>query len=153
MNILIPTLIGLILLVYAHFPELKHYYKMSKTRGNKKFTDAATANRLTKMSIAFSSTKYCIICRHMFLKKTIWSAAAYSIMFLTLSFIVITCPVEMPQLLSGVLGSYIWVAFSCYLLLRFIRHTKMHVGESIALAIIIPPCIYILLYIFLPQLR
>lgn len=151
--IIVPSLIGIMLLIYAHYPEFRHYYRKSKLLSKSKYYDAETARQLTYMSILYSSNKYCILFRHLFLKKSIYITIAYSIMILSLYFIIATCPVEMPILLFTVFGSYIWVTFSCYLLLRFIRHSKMHVGLSILMAIIIPPCIYFLFYAFLSQTR
>lgn len=151
--ILVLSFIGIMLLIYAHYPEFRHYYRKSKLLSKPKYYDAETARQLTDMSIQYSSNKHCILFRHLFLKKSIYITIAYGIMILSLFFIIATCPVEMPILLFTILGSYIWVTFSCYLLLRFIRHTRMHVGLSILMAIIIPPCIYFLFYALLNQTR
>lgn len=105
------------------------------------------------MSIRYSSTKYCVICRHLFLKKSVLIAVAYSIMLYALAYVIISCSIEMPLLLTVIFGSYIWVSCVCNLLLRFIRHTRFPIALSVALATVMLLFIYILLYITLSQIR
>lgn len=146
MKILYFSFFGIMLLIYAHYPELRHYYRMSKLRPPGSPLYAEIARRGTEMSIRYSSTKYCVICRHLFLKKSVLIAAAYSIMLLSLVYIIVSCPVEMPILLTVILGSFLWVSCSCNLLLWFIRRTRLSLILSVALAVLTPPFIYFIFY-------
>ena len=153
MNILYFSFFGIMLLVYAHYPELRHYYRLSKLRPAGSPLYAEIARRGTEMSIRYSSTKYCVICRHLFLKKSVLIAVAYSIMLSSLAYVIISCSIEMSLLLTVIFGSYIWASCACNLLLRFIRHTGFSIALSVAFAAVMPPFIYILLYITLSQIR
>lgn len=153
MEILYFSSLGIMLFVYAHYPELRHYYRMSKLRPPGSPLYAEIARRRTEMSIRYSSTKYCIIFRHLFLKKHVLIAAAYGIMLLSLVYVIVSCPVEMPALLTIVFGSYLWVPCSCNLLLWFIRHARLSLILSVALAVLTPPCIYLIYYISLYKIR
>lgn len=134
------------LLAYAHYPELKHYYRRSKLIPPRSSFDAEIARRATEMSIRYSSTKYRVICRHSFLRKYLLISVAYGIMLLSLAYVIVSCPVEMPILLTAILGSYIWVSCSCNLLLWLIRRTRLSIILSVAFATIMPLFSYVIIY-------
>lgn len=137
---------GLMLLTYAHFPELRFYYRRSRLIPPGSSFDAEIARRATELSIRYSSAKYCVIFRHLFLKKSILIAVAYSIMLLSLAYVIVSCPVEMPLLLTVILGSYMWVSCSSNLLLWYLRHTRLSIVLSVVLALVVPLFFYILFY-------
>ncbi len=145
-NLILPS-VGLMLLVYAHYPELRHYYHMSKLRTPGSPLYAEIARKGTEMSIRFTATKYCVIFKHLYLKKSVLIALAYSLMVISLASVIVSCSIEMPLLLTVILGSYMWVSCSCNLLLWLIRRTRLSIAWSVALAVIAPPSIFILFYL------
>lgn len=140
------TFVGVILVVFAYYPRIKHYYRISKLRPPGSPLYAEGAWKGTEMSIRFTATKYCVIFNHLFLKKSVLLAVAYSVMLLSLTVIIVKCPVDMPLLLNVVVYSYVWVSLFCYLLLKFIRRAKLSITASMTLAALLPLLIFMHLY-------
>lgn len=149
MATIILSLFGVSLLLYAFYPELKYYYRRSRLIPSNGEFDAETARKLTDLSIRYLSERQCVIWGHLLYKKTVISIIANGVLLLICIILALSCPYELPFLLSFALDSYMWVYSSCIVLRYCLRHFRIPFLLSLAIALFLPVCIYGLLYFYL----
>lgn len=146
------TCMGTSLLVSAYYSELVYINRANKLEASEPFSANLTW-QLTKMAEqSYHSSRY-IVLGYQLSKKTVHKFASLIILLIALAQLFITVPIEMPYLLSIVLGAYLWTGTSCRILRVLLCKYKMSLGQSLTYAIALPPCIFALLYLVFMQLQ
>lgn len=148
MTTVILTLLGVLLLLFAFYPELRYYYQRSEIISADPVLHAETARRLTNLSISYNSRTNYVMLGHIFNKKTLLIVASSMILFLNCVQLIIICPLDMPELLTFVLGSYVWIIEACYILSYCLRHHKVPFILSLTAAIVLPVVVHGMFYFF-----
>lgn len=146
------TTVGITLLVRAYNPELAYLIRSNRLEATETLT-AQVAWQLTKMTERYDDSNRFIVFGYLTTKKAVRRFVSLIIFIIAVAQLVITFPIELPYLFSIVLGAYLWVGMACEILRLFMRKHQMRLGLSLALAIIIPPCIYALLYYIVPLIH
>lgn len=147
MTTIILSLIGILLIVYAYFPELRYYYMRSRLAPVGLGFNAETAWKLSNLSGQYLSKRHCVIMDRFFSKKSLIMVLAYAMLFL--SCIGIACNNDSGSLkvLSLVVGSYAYALSSCMLLRYCLRRFRIAFPFTLAIALILPACLLSLLYL------
>lgn len=145
---IILLLLGISLLACAKYHEVLYYYRRSVIFPRNTVLDAETARQLTNLSISYNSRTTYVMLGHIFTKKTLLIVASCMILFLNCVQLIISCPLEMPELLTLVLGSYFWIITACYILDYCLRHYRAPFILSLTTALVLPVVAYGILYFF-----
>lgn len=132
-------------LIGAYYPEIVYLNRTNKLEASQPL-NAHTTWKLTKMAEHQYYANLCNVFGYLSTKTSVLRLASIIIFLIALAYIFITVPIEMPYLLSIVMGSYLWIGAACKIMQFIMRKYRMSVGLSLALAIIIPAIIFALIY-------
>ena len=141
MTTIIFSLIGILLIAYAYFPELRFYYMRSRLAPVGLGFNAETARKLSDLSGQYLSKRDCVIMGSLFSKKTVVLALAYAVLFLTCLSLICTDSHEFLNTLSMVISGYMYAFSSCMLLRYCLRHFRVPFILSLVVALILPACV------------
>lgn len=138
--------VDIVILIYAYLPELAFYYRINVLSASDPIP-AHMSRLITKMAERYLNSKYYILCGKLIERKKFFLAIGFLVWTLNMGQLLLSCPVELPVLLSIVISTFIWVVAAWFILKACLVRYKKTLFFSFLMAVTLPPCLYGLTYL------